>query len=193
MWTNDKHITAYLVRIIHMWREFMLCCSLFVYIYSGMHSCNNPEARRRNYVSASDIYYRQHLNIRMRRLQIALWAWTRLFMDTPPKHSKSITWRTNRLLSLTDKILSSSGSRPRPTRSSQIHSARRQATLRSGHFQRIEDINATNTAGPIILGLPSTILQETGPAASAPNTRTHALDYVCVCPVHLRLCAMHFQ
>ena len=61
------------------------------------------------------------------------------------------------------------------------------------HLQRIEDINATNTAGPIILGLPSTILQETGPAASAPHTRTHALEYVCVCPVHLRLCAIHFQ
>ena len=60
-------------------------------------------------------------------------------------------------------------------RATQLHSARRQATLRSGHLQIIEDINATNTAGPIILGLPSTRLQETGPAASAPHTRTHAL------------------
>ncbi len=60
----------------------MLCCSLIVYIYRGMHYRNNPEVRRRNYVSASDIYYRQYLEIRMRRLQIALWhetvfSWTR--------------------------------------------------------------------------------------------------------------------
>jgi hypothetical protein len=109
-------------------------------------------------------------------------------MDTPPKHSKSITWRTNRLLSLTDKILRSNGSRPRPTRTSQIHSARRQTTLRSGNLQIIEDINATNTAGPIILGLPSTILQETGPAASAPHTRTNVLDYVCMSSASKIMC-----
>jgi hypothetical protein len=128
-----------------MWREFMLCCSLFVHIYRGMHSRNNPAARRRNYVSASDIYYRPYLNICMRRLWIALrWGMKPSFHGHAAQtQSKSITWRTNRLLSLTDKILSSSGSRPRPTdfRSSQIHNARRQTTLRSGNLQIIEDIH----------------------------------------------------
>jgi hypothetical protein len=63
----------------------------------------------------------------------------------------------------------------------QLHSARRQTTLRSGNLQKMEDIHGFHNAQRPILGMPSTILQETGPAASAPHTRTHALDQgVCV-------------
>ena len=58
----------------------------------------------------------------------------------------------------------------------QLHSARRQTTLRSGNLQKMEDIHDLKNGQRPILGMPSTRLQETGPAASAPQTRTHALD-----------------
>jgi hypothetical protein len=67
----------------------------------------------------------------------------------------------------------------------QLHSARRQTTVHSEIGQRLEAMVIPQTilsppAGPFIPGLNDTgnietILQRTGPAVSAPHTRTHAL------------------
>ncbi len=70
----------------------------------------------------------------------------------------------------------------------QLHRARRQTAFPSAMVQPLEVVEPVlsraevnpQVDGPFVHG-PSTCLPGTGPAASAPRTRTHALAKVCVC------------